>query len=99
MGMGGIESVVGSECSNPCPACGGASGATRPTRERDQREAEPLLFGTKDRGNTTPVLAIGEDDEWPSKAPLRAIMLKKGDDRLLLVDYPDSEIHWMEPKY
>jgi hypothetical protein len=45
------------------------------------------------------ILAIGEGDKWPSKAPLRTYVVTNGNDRFLLVEHPASEIHWMEPKY
>ncbi len=52
-----------------------------------------------DNSDIATILAIGEDDEWPSKKPLRALMLKEGKDRFLLIDDPDSQVHWMEPRY
>ncbi len=51
---------------------------------------------------TTDFLAIGEGDEWPGERPgrpLRALLVTKGADRFLLVEYPGSGIHWMEPRY
>jgi len=58
-------------------------------------------FRMDSEGDTdiTHYLAIGDDDDWPSKKPLRSRLIKKGKDRFLVVEYPDSEIHWMEPKY
>lgn len=50
-------------------------------------------------GETTHYLAIGEGDEWPTSKPLRSRLVTKGKDRFLLVEYPDSNIHWMEPRY
>lgn len=44
-------------------------------------------------------LAIGENDQWPSRDPLRSRLITKGTNRFLLVLYPNSRIHWMEPKY
>lgn len=44
-------------------------------------------------------LAIGDGDEWPSGGPLKARLITKGEDRFLLVEYPDSKIRWTEPKY
>jgi hypothetical protein len=49
--------------------------------------------------DTTDYLAIGDDDDWPARKALRSLLVKKGKDRFLLVEYPDSEVHWMEPKY
>jgi len=54
---------------------------------------------SKGEDDTATIIAIGEGDEWPSEKPLRALMVTKDKDRFLLVEYPDSEIHWMEPKY
>jgi hypothetical protein len=44
-------------------------------------------------------LAVGDNDDWPSRRPLRSLLITKGKDRFMLVEYPDSEVHWMEPKY
>ncbi len=44
-------------------------------------------------------LAIGDGDQWPSENPLKARLITKGNDRFLLVEYPDSKIRWMEPEY
>ena len=44
-------------------------------------------------------LAIGDEDDWPSRKPLRSFLVTKGKDRFLLVEYPESNIHWMEPRY
>lgn len=52
-----------------------------------------------DDGENTHFLSIGDDDEWPARKPLRSRLITKGKDRFLLVEYPDSKIHWMEPKY
>jgi hypothetical protein len=56
-------------------------------------------FSIDGDGDTTHYLAIGDEDEWPTKRPLRSRLITKGKDRFLLIEYPDSEIHWMEPKY
>lgn len=50
-------------------------------------------------GDIAHYLAIGEDDDWPSRNPLKSFWVKKGKDRFLLVEDPDSKIHWMEPTY
>lgn len=44
-------------------------------------------------------LAIGDGDEWPSEKPLRSLLVTREKDRFIVVEYPDSDIHWMEPKY
>ena len=44
-------------------------------------------------------LAIGDGDDWPSKGPLSARLITKGKDHFLLVEYPESDIYWTEPKY
>ena len=50
-------------------------------------------------GDIANYLTIGEGDEWPSKTPLKTRFITKGNDRFLLVEYPGSDIHWMEPRY
>ena len=52
-----------------------------------------------ENSDITNYLAIGDDDEWPVKKPLRSRLVTKGKDRFLIVEDPDSQIHWMEPKY
>ena len=59
----------------------------------------PSFFRMDGDGDSAHYIAIGDGDEWPSKKPLRSRLVTKGEDRFLLVEYPDSEIHWMEPKY
>jgi len=44
-------------------------------------------------------LTIADGDEWPSHKPLDAFLVTKGKDRFLLVDDPDSLVHWMQPKF
>jgi hypothetical protein len=56
-------------------------------------------FNMDGDGDITHYLAIGENDEWPSKKPLKSRLITKGKDRFLLVEDPDSKTHWMEPKY
>jgi hypothetical protein len=43
-------------------------------------------------------LAVGNVDDWPAEEPLRSHLVTDGKDRFLLVEDPDSKIHWMEPK-
>lgn len=45
------------------------------------------------------ILAVGEDGQWPSDRLLKSRLVRKGKDRFLLVEDPESEVHWMEPKY
>lgn len=52
-----------------------------------------------DRNDIANYLAIGDEDYWPSANPLRSCMVVAGKDRFLLVEYPDSDVRWMEPKY
>lgn len=52
-----------------------------------------------DNNETADYLAIGDGDDWPSERPLKARLITKGKDRFLLVEYPDSQIHWMQPEY
>ena len=45
-------------------------------------------------------LTIGDDDKWPAEhTPLRSRLIIMGKDRFLLVEYPDSKVHWLEPRY
>jgi hypothetical protein len=56
------------------------------------------LSGNADN-EITDYLAIGDGDEWPSHKPLKSYLVTKGKDRFLLVEYPDSDVRWMEPRY
>lgn len=56
-------------------------------------------FSMSGDSDVTNYLAIGNGDDWPSEQPLKSRLVTKGKDRFLLVEYPDSKIHWMEPKY
>ena len=48
----------------------------------------------------THYLTIGEGEEWPvARRPLRSLLVKSGKDQFLLVEYPDSKVHWLEPRY
>ena len=59
----------------------------------------PRFFRMDSDGDVAQYIAIGDNDEWPSRKPLRSRLITKGKDRFLLVEDPDSKIHWMEPKY
>lgn len=59
----------------------------------------PRFFRMDGEGDFTHYLAISDDEDWPSKQPLRSRLVRAGNDRFLLVEYPESQIHWMEPKY
>ena len=51
-------------------------------------------------GDISHYLAIGPNDEWPSKhQPLRSLLVTEGKDQFLIFEDFNSEIHWMEPKY
>ena len=56
-------------------------------------------FSTDGDNDITNYLAIGDGDDWPSDQPLKSRLVTKGKDRFLLVECPDSDIHWMEPKF
>lgn len=49
--------------------------------------------------NKATYLTIADGDEWPSDEPLNAFLVTKGADWFLVVEYPDSGVHWMEPKF
>lgn len=44
-------------------------------------------------------VAIGEGDQWPANAPLASYLVSAGKDRFLLVEWPASDVNWMEPRY
>jgi hypothetical protein len=54
---------------------------------------------SKSYGGITHYLSVDEEDNWPSTRMLTTRLVKKGKDRFLLIEYPDSDIHWMEPIY
>lgn len=56
-------------------------------------------FYSLDANHLANYLAVADDDDWPSEKPLKSRLVTKGKDRFLVVEYPDSDIHWMEPKY
>lgn len=56
-------------------------------------------FSMDGNNDITNYFAIGEGDDWPSEKPLKSCLIIKGKDRFLLVESPDSAIHWMEPEY
>jgi hypothetical protein len=56
-------------------------------------------FSMGTNNKITNYLAIGDGEEWPSERPLKSRLVTKGEDRFLVVENPDSELHWMEPKY
>ena len=70
--------------------------------EAPNRRIMPSRFfrmGGEGDGDIAHYLAIGDDEIWPSRRPLKSLMVKKGKDRFLIIEHPDSQIHWMEPKY
>lgn len=44
----------------------------------------------------TNYVTISTGDEWPR--PLKSLLVTKGEDHFLVVEYPNSDIHWMEPR-
>lgn len=48
---------------------------------------------------TADYLAIGDGDVWPSDKPLKSYLVTKGKDHFLVVEHPNSDVHWMEPRY
>lgn len=61
--------------------------------------SETNLFSVDDSSIPAQYLAIGEEDEWPTHRPLRAVLFTTGGDRFLVVEYYESSIEWAEPKY
>ena len=44
-------------------------------------------------------MAVADPDwEWPVDWPLNTYLVRKGSSRFLIVELPESGIHWMEPK-
>jgi hypothetical protein len=52
-----------------------------------------------DDNGITNYLTISDGDEWPSGGALKSIVVIKGNDHFIVVESPDSQINWMEPKY
>jgi len=44
------------------------------------------------------VAVASPDIEWPAKGPLTAYEVTEGSDRFMVVELPNSGIHWMEPR-
>lgn len=62
--------------------------------------SQHYFTSARDGSRIAQFLAIGEDDEWPAgKKPLRSRLIRSGKDTFLLVEYPSSNVHWMEPAY
>jgi len=57
------------------------------------------FFSLKEEGDQTTFLAIDDQHNWPSKFPLRAIIITKGGDTFTIAEFPDSKIPWMKPEY
>jgi hypothetical protein len=56
-------------------------------------------FSLDGDGDTTHYLAVSDGEAWPFKKALRSRLITKGTDRFLLVENPESDVHWMEPKF
>src|SRR6056297_2558277 len=69
------------------------------------RSLSSSLFGMAgDQGSEdyAQYLTIGEGDKWPTwphVESLKTLLVTKGGDRFLIVEYPDSHIYWTEPRY
>jgi hypothetical protein len=42
---------------------------------------------------------ISDTGEWPSKVPLKAYGIRMGKDRFILIENPESDVPWAEPKF
>jgi hypothetical protein len=63
-------------------------------------DVAPAFFRfPRTEGEHTHYLAVGETDRWPMEKPLRSYLVNKGDDRFLIVEDPESTVHWLEPKF
>jgi hypothetical protein len=47
---------------------------------------------------TTYVAVTGDDAEWRRRGLMMAYLVNEGSDKFLLVEVPNSGIHWMEPR-
>ncbi|MBC7076956.1 MAG: hypothetical protein H5T92_01405 [Synergistales bacterium] len=56
-------------------------------------------FSVDGSTNMAHYLIIAEDDHWPAATPLRALLITEGEHRVLLVEYPDSDVIVTEPRY
>ena len=56
-------------------------------------------FSMDGDSDITNYLAVGDGDDWPSERPLKSCLVIKGKDRFLVVEDPNSQVHWMEPRY
>jgi hypothetical protein len=61
----------------------------------------PRVFRTRGAGlgNSAHYLALGKDEVWPTRWPLKARLVTIGNDRILIIEDPESKIHWLEPNY
>jgi hypothetical protein len=57
------------------------------------------FFSSDGAYGTANYLTVGADERWPSKHSLRSLLVKEDDDSFLLIECPDSSIHWMRPEY
>ena len=66
------------------------------------REAPAFFRGhddkKADKSWTTYVGVAGPHAEWPRRKPLLSYLVSEGSDKFLLVEVPNSGIHWMEPR-
>jgi hypothetical protein len=59
----------------------------------------PNFFNLDEASQLTNFVAVANGDDWPVEHPLKSRLVARGKDRFLLVEYPDSDVRWMEPKY
>lgn len=66
-------------------------------------DGEPGFFRSPDASTANPYcthyLGISEHDlRWPGKKPLVSYLVTSGSSTFILVEAPESDIHWMEPR-
>lgn len=75
-----------------------------PDNLKVSRSLSPVtqVFSLDRKTHITNYLTVGKVDKWPTWPyfkPLNAYLVTAGEDRFLLVEYPDSQIYWTRPKY
>lgn len=59
----------------------------------------PRYYYIEESSFETHYLAINPNDIWPFKGFAKARIFNVDDSHFILVEYPESDIHWAEPKF
>lgn len=61
-------------------------------------EISPILYTTMETQKFyTNILAVGPDDQWTEKRPLKSWVVRNGVDSFILFEKPDSKVKWAMP--